>query len=671
MAQAHAQRRKHLLGLAIGAALCAGAGALLVLLPAGRALERLSYDLPFLFRSGTTSDVVMIYLDDAARTALGQPLDAPLDRRLHARLIDRLTRDGARLVLFDFIVDTPAANPDADAALAEALRRSGRVVLAAQAVQSTEIRELVLPVDQVLPPLPRLREAAAGWGLANVHQDSDFAVRRIHTGMELAPSLGWAAAEQLGAPVARAKDRQERVRWLNYYGPPGSFVQAETRLDHAHDEQMIPPGFYRDRIVVIGTRNTASATGLASDMFATPHSRFGGAWSPGAEIQTLTLLNLIREDWLERLDLGIELVVIIALGLGLGAGLMWLRPLHAAWVAGMAVVGLTLASLYLHSTLRLWWNWLVPVAMQAPTALVCSIGWQYGLESARRRRLRQAFSAYLSPHLADRIAESDMELTPGGRVVQATIMFTDLEGFSALAEDLKPPEVSQILIEYFTRSTEHILEQEGAIIKYIGDAVMAVWGAPLADERQAERAVKAALGIIESGRRDIAGRRLRTRIGINTGPGLAGNLGSKFRFDYTVIGATTNFASRLEGLNKFLGTQILIADATRQKLGHEFCVRRLGSFVAAGTTKPFVIHEVLGRIEDLPGARGWIPRFEAAIEKYRERDWSGAEALLREVMSLRGGADGPSHFYLDQIAEARVRVTPDLDWDGTVTLLTK
>src|SRR5262249_47460894 len=153
-------------------------------------------------------------------------------------------------------------------------------------------------------------------------------------------------------------------------------------------------------------------------------------------------------------------------------------------------------------------------------------------ESFRRWRLRRAFAAYLSPHMADRIAESGFDLSPGGKEIDATILFTDLEGFTRMSETMPPAEGSRVLISYFNETTRAILDRNGTIIKYMGDAVMAAWGAPLADARPAQNAVLAALGMRQAGSKDITGRRLRTRFGINSGLVLAGNLGSEFRFDY-------------------------------------------------------------------------------------------------------------------------------------------
>ena len=175
---------------------------------------------------------------------------------------------------------------------------------------------------------------------------------------------------------------------------------------------------------------------------------------------------------------------------------------------------------------------------------------------------------------------------------------------------------------------------------------MAVWGAPLPNAQHARDAVLAACKVIEEGKTEIAGRRLRTRIGINTGLVLAGNLGSEFRFDYTTIGATTNLASRLEGLNKLLGTDVLISEATRERLPKEIGVRNLGRFILSGTTEPVGVYEVLGPSSERPN---WAAVFDEAVEHWSRREFKVAASLMQKVIALRSGNDGPSEFYLTQL----------------------
>jgi adenylate cyclase len=273
--------------------------------------------------------------------------------------------------------------------------------------------------------------------------------------------------------------------------------------------------------------------------------------------------------------------------------------------------------------------------------------------------------------MADRIAESEFDLSLGGKEVEATIMFTDLEGFTTMSEELSPSEVSRILVEYFSTTTKAILDQDGTVIKYIGDAVMAVWGAPMHNPLPSGRAVMAAVAIQRTNRTEVAGRTLRTRIGINTGKVLAGNLGSEFRFDYTLIGAATNAASRLEGLNKYLGTDLLISGTTAAGLGEGFLTRFIGRFVVAGTSKAMDVHEVLGEAEQFNGRPAWLAEFADAVERFMRRDLDGAEAVFRRVIELRGGTDGPSEFYLKRIATALDAADDGRPWDGVISLKEK
>jgi adenylate cyclase len=216
-----------------------------------------------------------------------------------------------------------------------------------------------------------------------------------------------------------------------------------------------------------------------------------------------------------------------------------------------------------------------------------------------------------------------------------------------------------------------VLERNGTIIKYIGDSIMAVWGAPIADAQQAERAVLAAWEMVQAGRQEIIGHRLRTRVGIHSGPALAGNLGSDVRFDYTVIGDTTNCASRLESANKYFKTEILISEATRRQLSEKIRTRRLGSFRLAGRAEPFEIHEVLGPADRLADGAPWVLQFKEAVSCYCSRDLPGAEKLFLEVIQSRGGSDGPSEMYLDQI-EATRKAAPTVEtWSGIIEMRSK
>ena len=272
--------------------------------------------------------------------------------------------------------------------------------------------------------------------------------------------------------------------------------------------------------------------------------------------------------------------------------------------------------------------------------------------------------------MADKIADSDFDLKPGGKVVEVTIIFTDLESFTSITENLDPAEVSEILTSYFGQTTKCILENKGTILKYIGDAVFAAWGAPIEEPHHALRAAEAACDLRCLSELLVHGKTLRTRIGIHSGRVLAGNLGSSYRFDYTMIGDAVNFASRLESLNKYLGTQVLISDAVRQQLGDGFVTRRLGEFRVAGKKQSVVIHELLCRCNAEAGEKSWIELFEKGLGAFRAGEFATARDNMIRTRGMRGGSDGPSEFYLRKITEFEANGHQE-DWTGVIELSEK
>ncbi|HEY2713831.1 MAG TPA: adenylate/guanylate cyclase domain-containing protein [Chthoniobacterales bacterium] len=653
-------------GLTAGAGglLAAGLGIVCLSYNLAEPIVRLSYDLPFLWRSPIeTHDVVLVYLDEYSAKQLDQPFDI-WNRALHARLLDRLTSEKARLVFYDVVFDQPYPDPAADTGLAEAIRRNGRVILGA-ALDHKERQGM--RSESISPPIRLLRKAAASWGvLAFEGMDPDYGVRRIYFGNSVRATATWEAARILGAPITRQTRETLAPHWLNYYGPRGSFravSMAQALLPNG-----VPPDYFKDKIVLVGGQFALGGLMVGRDEFATPYSRSTHQFTPGTEVHANILLNLLRNDWLTRMGRSREWALIVIIGLLTGA-LTPIRPLLATPLAFVCSGVIACLACYLVWQYRIWFAWVIPAGIQIPFGLAWGISAQYLLESRRRKELRKAFSFYLSPQMADLIADSDFDLHPGGRVVEATVAFTDLENFTTISEDLDPAEVSAILIAYFEQTTKCVLKNKGTIIKYVGDAVMAGWGAPIDEPDHAICAVEAACDLRCLAELEVRGKKLRTRVGVHCGKVLAGNLGSSFRFDYTMIGDTTNFASRLESLNKYLGTQVLISDAVRQRLGDRFVTRRLGEFQVAGKTHSVVIHELLCRCEAGDGEHVWIEAFEAGLDKFREGEFAAAADFMKRSCDLRGGSDGPSEFYLRRLSKL-TGAQPD-GWSGVIELSEK
>jgi adenylate cyclase len=662
-------------------------------------LQRFSFDLPFVIRDSLpsslqgiagpprpTGEAVILYLDEDSTRQLGQTPGAQWSRAVHARLLDRLTQDGPRAVMFDMVFDNES--PD-DAVFSAALARNGRTFLgtafvsdfkaAVAADDDAHSPALGLASEQLMRTDKVLYHAARGSGLLTFRPlESDYGVTRLFTGkpragFEPRSSVTWEIARLLGAnlPGNDAPDRFDR-RWINFYGPARS-IESLSYFRPLVENGGVPDGYFKDKIVFIGARSQID-TGVRKllDEFSTPWSHFGGrAYTPGVEIHATILLNLLHHDWIERVPFSVECGFVVLFGLALGA-LRWLRPWRALLTGAVLAALLAGASCLMQWHAHLWWNWAVPVFVQLPLGVVLAVASRYYLEERRKRKLRNAFGFYLSPDLASEIAERDFALVPGGEKVLATLVFTDLEGFTTLSEKLgDSARLGEVLTAYFTRTTDEILAEKGTVIKFIGDAVFAAWGAPLPQPDQAERAVRAAWKLAQVSEMDVPILHtdgttdvvhVRTRIGIHTGEALAGNLGSARRFDYTLIGDAVNFAARLEGANKYTGTTILLSDETAQRLGGKFLLRRLGAFKVKGKAKAVVIHELLG---DDPAARPtWLDLFESSLQEWAGGRFDTARVGFESVKAARGGADGPSQFYLDRMATA----VPWAGWQGEVEL---
>lgn len=655
----------------LGVALVVVAGIACTAFRVGNSLAWLSYDLPFKFSAPfAPPETVMVTIDRESRDELGIEPDRPMPRALQARLLDRLTRDGARIVFYDLIFDAPGSDPAADETFATAMKKHGNVVLSAAL---DTVARAGASSETVIPPIKLLRDAARGWGLAGpLLLDPDNTVRRVGVPATDEALAHWVAADFAGAEATKDPASRKKVRELNYYGPAGTLTWCT--FAEALDDKLRSPEFFRGKIVCIGGKPESIGRKFGEDEFAYPHARFGAPYMIGLEVHVTALLNLLRHEWLSRMAFPIELGLVVLIGMGAGVAVYGLAPLRGLLVLIGSAVLISIGSMVLHIHGHVWWNWLVPVAVQVPLAIVCGLtprAIAYAGEAKRRKQLREAFSLYLSPQMADRIADEKIDLKPGGQLTEATLLFTDCKGFTAMSEELKDPKlISDTLIAYFTQTSKHVLENDGTIIKYIGDAVFACWNAPVEDPEHAVKAARAGWAMAEAAKQVVMGRSLMTRVGVCTGEVVAGNLGSPYRFDYTCIGEAVNFASRLEGLNNHMGTSVLIADTTRKLIGDRFICRGLGSFIVKGKTTPVAIHELIAPADAAPAELDWVKTWEEAMRTVRQGDFVALQKLLREVVWQRGGSDGPSEYYLKHVAmlqkEGRLA-----DWTGVVKMTEK
>jgi adenylate cyclase len=640
----------------------------------GDGLRHASYDLLSVAQGERRADeVVLVYLDDQSHRELDQHPNAPWDRSLHARLVDRLTQAGVRAIVFDIVFSDP--NPDraaADELLVTAVRTNGHVVLGAEATADPRLG----PKAKTLTiPFPALREAAATFGSVELKPSTDLVVRQ-HTvedpREDQIPTLSWATAEVTGAPSVQRPGVRSADRWMNYYGEPG-FLPSVSYFQ-ALDPAQVPDSFFRGRTVFIGARLLTQFAGERKDEYLNPFSRWLLAgrtrgrlsFIAGVEIQATMYLNLQRGDWLTRLPVNVELALVLCVGVLAGGGLVWLRPTRAAAAAALALVAVTVVAYALFTGRQIWFSWLVLVMEVA-----FGLGWSVFFNSIQlyvQKRLQQhTLEMYLPPALVRKFAGNPALLKPGAEEQELTILFTDIADFTQISQRLTSQELATLMNRYFeTAVAECVHRTNGTVAKYIGDAIFAFWNAPDAQPDHAARACEAAVRFRRLPPLLVGDHPLRTRLGIHTGTARVGNFGSVQRVDYTALGESVNLASRLEGLNKFVGTECLLTRATCDQAGERVLTRRVGHFQLKGFEKTVEVFELVGGPEDAEATHEWREEFAQALRNFEERNLEFAEAGFRRVLELRP-RDGPSVFYLDRLDQLRAQELPQ-DW-ATYTIV--
>jgi adenylate cyclase len=672
----------------VASALTALLGALLLQFPIGGSVTRLSFDLPFALRSDlAVTNVAIVYLDEASHRDLNQPMTAPWDRSLHAKLIEQQTAQGAKAIVFDILFTDPSSNPAADDELASAIKKSGRVILAGN-YQQPDTTQGAKGRWEELPYEP-FRNAAAGWGNANFPVHPDYGIREffptLHdiSGQKTVLWLPGAVARFAGVPDQALRSEGTESRWLNYYGPPRT-IPADSFF-RALQPDGVPPGFFKDKIVFVGAQLSADFSGKGKDEFLTPYAYWGKGFAPGVEIHATAALNLLRGDWLNRLPPTLELSVVLLFALLAGYGLIHARPLAAVLItlAGIALVAA--AALWLVWHWNYWFAWLILVC-ELWVALLCSVVYNSLRLYVEKKLLEQSLAAHLSPALVKRVLSDPSLRRRGGVKQEVSLLFTDIENFSHISETMHPDDLVNLLNQYFEAALKCIHELDGTVMDLVGDAIFVIWNAPVEQPDHRERACRAALKLRQQLMEfDAAqtGFPLRTRVGLHTGVVCVGNVGSEQRFDYAAVGENTNLASRLEGLNRHLGTAVLATREIQRVVEDKMTTRLIGHFQVKGFVRAIEIHELLGPREMAEPSRPWREKFAEALQQFRKRQFDAAENTFRETMRLRrqiegspanGGDrsadDGPSLFYLNKISELRVSPPPN-EWIGEVAMKEK
>ncbi|HOW66139.1 MAG TPA: adenylate/guanylate cyclase domain-containing protein [Candidatus Paceibacterota bacterium] len=636
----------------------------------------------------------------------------PWPRTVYSAVLDFCRRGGAKAVAFDVLYTEPSVYEAADdAALGDAVRRSsnfvGAVFLGSPSGATTQwpgdpvpIAPPIQGLDQWLTPhraqqvvrsratfpIPEIATNAALLANVSDRPDSDGLFRRaeqfrIFDG-KVVPSLGlgtYLAAEKVAgrSPALRLNNGwlevgnlrapidDEGRAILRFRGRNGTHesysaaavIQSELRLQ-AGEKPGLEPGVFKDAYVFFGF----SAPGLL-DSHPSPINRV----YPGVEFHATSLDNLLTSEFLRDSPSAAVVIATLILGLLSGATITFSRKVWQSVLVFVGLLPMPVLAGFAAYPMGWWWP-IVVIEGAVAAALIGGLVLNYATEGRQRAFLKRAFKHYLGADVIDQILADPARLRLGGEKRELTLFFSDIEKFSSFSEKLDPETLTGLLNDYLSDMTDIILEEGGYLDKYIGDAIVAFWNAPVDQSDHAVRAVRAVLRChrMLAERRAVYQRKtgviIQARIGMNTGDVTVGNMGSRDRFNYTVLGDAANLASRLEGANKTFGTYTMISETTWSRTNGEFLGRELGRIRVVGRQQPVRVYEILGfKGDPVPD---FVTDFETGLTLCQTGQWQ--EALNHFE---RHPEDPPSATYAARCG--KLAGTNGDTWDGIWNLTEK
>ncbi len=602
------------------------------------------------------SDIVIVAIDDPSIQTLGR---WPWDRRVHADLIDKISAAGPRTIGYDVNFPEPS-NEASDASLETALAASGKVVLPEEA----RLKAGLPPVaETVLAPLPRFAKNAT-LGFSNTPPDQDGVLRRL----PVAVKNGVATEKPFYRAILEQAGERPQVRGdellLEFAGPPGSFKTFSAKDVLAG---LVGAAEFRGRIVLVG----ATAPDL-HDESLTPTAKRD--LMSGIEIHANAVMSARSGGLAEEPPVAVAFSIFLFACLGIFASFKLTRGLYSV------LITIGLAALYLVVAFIAFEARVILSVFYPLLALVLT--WAFGTllrlsrEKKEKGKLRAALGRYLSRQVVEYFVAHPEKLALGGEKREMTVLFSDLRGFTSFSEKLKPEELVSVLNDYLSAMTSIVFEYDGVLDKYMGDAVMAFWNAPMDDADHAEHAARAALAmrdrlrVMNQSGAFPTGIELRLGIGLNSGEMVVGNIGGEERFDYTVMGDAVNLGSRLEGLNKEYGTEIIASEFAARRLSEGFLLRPLDLVAVKGKKEPVEIFEVVAlRDGATPELIQFVSDFIATRELYQKMNFAAAAAAF-EKLAEKFPDDQPTKVYLSRAAAFR-DTPPPADWNGVWVMRTK
>lgn len=679
----------------------------------GSLVELNALDIQFRIAQNTRqpdTNIVILTIDQNSlqyfkRTA---KVSWPWPREFYSLTTDFLAAAGAKAIIYDFQFTEPdedraqSAGAYNDSLFAASILNAGNVYLAAILSKQEEQDQPGDPLvkfsespsgvnvlhsfafDKAYSPLIQFQEAAKRIGVVNFVPDEDGVCRRIalqysYQGKPL-QALSYNVYHDLfraQRPLSGTLNSPYLLYWYGKGGPDGVFpyvsihsviVSAMKLQEGAQPD--IDPGMFRDKIVFIGS-NAPSLFDLKNTPFTYMEPY------PGVEIHATAMSNFLKNDIIAEVPFLTLLIISILLAALVAFTSNQLENIVVSTGITFLIAGLFLTlvtQLFLRELL--WMQVVFPLFAIAFTYII-STGWNFATEGRSKRQIQRIFGQFVNPHVVKQLSADPERVELGGEEVEASIMFSDIEGFTTISESKKPKELVAFLNSYFSMANDVFFKYDGTIDKFIGDAVMVQFGIPLKNPNHRLLAVRAAyefsrtVAAMTSEAKAKGEPVFSTRIGVNSGPMVAGYIGGRSKKEYTVIGDTVNLASRLEGVNKYYGTSLMISESTaNDQVIDEFLLREMDTMRVKGKSLPIRIYEVVCRKDEITEQRlKMVQTFEAGLKLYREQQWTDAVSLFRTSEKL-GPDDPASRMYIERCEEYR-KHPPGKAWDGVYSMTSK
>ncbi len=657
-------------------------------------------------------EIVIIDVDERSVQQLGSYHHWP--RTYWERLITYLDESGVSMIGTDFIFDPDPQNPREDRAFQLAMFQSEKVCGALYFSQADpehfrpqmssepegldyrrlihqlpeELFQNLISQERLEPSEPGFINACATAGSVNLFPDPDGVLRRIPLFLRFNQHAYGAFALQMAIYMKNLQniEYEAGASQIILSNEDGNQIEIPTdkygqmlihyvggfksfRYISFYDALMgfVPDAYFQDKVVLIGS----SLPGLY-DLRSTPLQ----AAFPGVEVNANVLYQLLNNRFIYQFSDFQKLLFVVIIGLIAGLILIIPRPLGSIVITGIIIFIIFVVGVY---AMEYYWYWIPTIAPVFTVIFVFATTYvyRYLFEEKNKRQIKKLFSHYVSSSVVDDLLKNPEKVKLGGEKKFCSVLFSDVVGFTTISEQLDPESLVNILNEYLTEMTRIIFNNQGLLDKYEGDAIMAVYGAPVEMKEHAELCCASAIQMqkklaeMRKNWKKFNKPELRARVGINSGEMVVGNMGSETRFDYTVMGDSVNLAARLEGANKLYDTEIMIGENTYELVKDQFIARPLDLLRVKGKKRPVKVFELIAdREENLPtDLKEMLVHYKKGFENYLLGNWRWAINHFRQAIQVKQD-DGPSRIYLLRCQEF-LNHPPGKDWDGVFVMKSK